>query len=412
VTDRERAKEIVGRTAHLEFKLVSADLDLLKKAEEGEQVVGYELKTIKNAQGNETPVLLQEEVVLTGDHLTTASVGFDQYGQPIVQLQFDGEGAKIFDRATFENIGRQLAIVLDGRVHSAPVIRDRIPNGQAQISGNFTVEEASDLSLVLRAGALPAPVHIIEERTVGASLGHDSVSQGVRAAIIGGILVFIFMPFYYLICGLIANLGLLLYAVIVVGVFAAVEASLTLPGIAGFILSIGMAVDANVLIFERVREELSTGKTPRASISAGYHKAFSAIFDSNLTTLLTSLILFTFGTGPIKGFAVTLSIGIIASLFSALILTRVMFDFILKNNPNLNLKMLNFVRETHIPFLSKRYFAYGFSVIALLIGLITFFARGHENYGVEFTGGTLVQIGFDNTVETEKMRELLQKNGV
>ena len=312
ITDRERAKEIVGKTAHLEFKLVSEDSDLIQKAEQAAAAVpvpaeaaappsgtetapsgepepeaagpatakepkkeeaapatetkseavpaagipeGYELKILSDRGRTET-LLLQKEPVMTGDRLVNASVGFDQYGQPIVELQLDGDGAKIFDRVTFQNIGRRLAIVLDGKVHSAPVIRDRIPGGQAQISGNFSSEEASDLALVLRAGALPAPVVIEEERTVGPSLGRDSVTKGIQAGLWGALFVFIFMPFYYLLAGAIADFALLIYGLVTLGVMALLHASLTLPGIAGFILSIGMAVDANILIFERIREEL------------------------------------------------------------------------------------------------------------------------------------------------------------
>lgn len=411
VTDRERAKEIVGKTAHLEFKLVADEPTLLDQAEAGNIPEGFEYKDVKDNFGT-SKLLLNSTAVLTGDHLTTASVGFDQYGQPIVQLQFDDEGAKLFDRVTFQSIGKQLAIVLDGRVHSAPVIRDRIPNGQAQISGNFTVEEASDLSLVLRAGALPAPVHIIEERTVGASLGKDSIEKGVKACLIGALLVFLFMPGYYLLAGVVADIGLIIYGIIVIGLFAAFNASLTLPGIAGFILSIGMAVDANVLIFERIREEIGTGKSSRTAVSAGFHKAFSAILDSNLTTLLTSVILFTFGTGPVKGFAVTLTIGILASLFSALVVARVILEFLVKRNPNLNLKMLNIVGETHLPFLKGRFLAYGFSVIALGIGIASFAMRGHENFGVEFTGGTLAHLQFEGKQEIAELRNRLTGEGV
>jgi SecD/SecF fusion protein len=411
VTDRERAKEIVGKTAHLEFKLVSEDAELLKQAEQGNVPKGYEYKELKEALG-ETKLLLSQEAVLTGDHLTNASVGFDQYGQPIVQLQFDKEGAQIFDKFTFQNIGKRLSIVLDGKVHSAPVIRDRIPNGQAQISGNFTVQEASDLSLVLRAGALPAPVNIIEERTVGPSLGRDSIENGVRAGLVGAVLVFLFMPLYYLFAGFIADFGLVIYGIVTIGVLAALQASLTLPGIAGFILSIGMAVDANVLIYERIREEKQTGKTPRAAVSAGYHKAFSAIFDSNLTTLITSVILFIFGTGPVKGFAVTLTIGILASMFSAILVTRVIFDFLLKRNPNLNIRMMQWIKVARIPFLKGRFWAYGFSVLTLALGIGSFLLRGQENYGVEFLGGTLAHLQFHSTVETSKLRDMLEKEGM
>lgn len=410
VTERERAKEIVGKTALLEFKLVSDNASLIEKAEKGEVPEGHEWKEMKDGMRTDH-VLLKAKAELTGDHLTSASVGFDQYGQSIVQLQFDKEGASTFDKVTFQNVGKQLAIVLDGKVHSAPVIRDRIPNGQAQISGGFSAEEASDLALVLRAGALPAPIKIIEERTVGPSLGKDSIQKGIRAGLIGAVLIFLFMPCYYLFAGVVANFALLLYGIIVIGTLAAFQASLTLPGIAGFILSIGMAVDANVLIFERIREEIELKKPARAAISAGYHKALSSIWDSNITTLLTSVILFYFGTGPVKGFAVTLSIGILASMFSALVITRVIFDYLAKRNPGLNLKMMKLIGATHIPFLKGRFWAYGFSVITILIGLTTFMMRGQENFGVEFTGGTFVQVQFQNPVEVSQLRMALQKQG-
>ncbi len=411
VTDRDRAKEIVGKTAHLEFKLVSDNSDLIKKAEEGKAPEGYEYKEAKGPAGAAS-ILLNKEAVLTGDHLTNASVGFDQYGQPIVQLQFDKAGAQIFDRITFQNIGKQLAIVLDGKIHSSPVIRDRIPNGQAQISGNFTSQEASDLALVLRAGALPAPVRIVEERSVGPSLGRDSIEKGIRAGILGTALVFLFMPVYYLLAGLIADIGLIVYIMMLIGSLALFHSSLTLPGIAGFILSIGMAVDANVLISERMREELEMGKPPRAAVSAGYHRAFAAILDSNVTTLITSALLFVFGTGPIKGFAVTLSFGLIASMFSSLTVTRVIFDYLAKQNPNLNLKMMKLIGVTKIHFLKGRLFAYGFSALTLIIGISAFFLRGKANFGVEFTGGTLIHVEFKKPVEAALLRKALEKEGI
>ena len=444
ITDRARAKEIVGQTAHLEFKLVSEDANLITQAEaatapapkpeppasgstetkttepQAEPVKqtapakipeGYELKTLSD-RGRAENLLLQKEPVLTGDKLVNASVGFDQYGQPIVELQFDSEGAKIFDRVTFQNIGRRLAIVLDGKVHSAPVIRDRIPNGQAQISGNFSSQDASDLALVLRAGSLPAPVVIEEERTVGPTLGRDSVTKGIRSGFWGTLFVFAFMPLYYLLSGLIADVALLIYILATFGALTAFKASLTLPGIAGFILSIGMAVDANVLIFERMREEVESGKSSRAAISAGFHKAFSAILDSNVTTLITSILLFIFGTGPIKGFAVTLTIGILASMFSAITVTRTIFDFLSTKSTNLNLKMLQAFKKPRFSFLKNRFWAYGFSVITLAIGISSFFVRGRQNYGVEFMGGTLTQIRYQKNVSIEILRAELVKAGL
>ncbi len=411
VTDRERAKEIAGKAAHLEFKIVSEDPALIEQADEGKVPAGYEYRKIKGSPTDES-VLLNAASVLTGERLTTASVGFDQYGSAIVQLSFDKEGAKIFDKVTFQNIGKRLAIVLDGQVYSAPVIRDRIPNGNAQISGNFKAAEASDLALVLRAGALPAPVNVVEERTIGPSLGRDSIESGIRASLFGVLFVIVFMPAYYLLCGVIANIGLLVYVILVVGSMAALEQTLTLPGIAGFILSVGMAVDANVLIFERMREEAATGKTARAVVSAGYHRAFSAIFDSNLTTLITSVLLFIFGTGPIQGFAVTLSIGIIASMFSAIFVTRVIFDYLVQKNPTRVFKMLEIFKNPNIPFLKGRFWAYGFSAICVVLGILAFALPHAKNYSVEFTGGSYVQVDFKKEIDPAEFRDHLEKSGL
>jgi SecD/SecF fusion protein len=411
VTDRERAKEIAGKAAHLEFKIVSEDTDLIQQADAGTIPPGFEYKKVKGSP-NEEMVLLALQPVLTGEHLTTASVGFDQYGSAIVQLTLDREGGKIFDRVTFQNIGKRLAIVMDGQVYSAPVIRDRIPNGKAQISGNFKAAEASDLALVLRAGALPAPVTVVEERTIGPGLGKDSIESGIRASLFGVLFVVVFMPLYYLFCGWVANLGLVIYVILVAGSMAALGSTLTLPGIAGFILSVGMAVDSNVLIFERMREETATGKTARAVVSAGYHRALSAILDSNVTTLITAVLLFIFGTGPIQGFAVTLSIGLLASLFSSIFVTRVVFDYIVKKNPNRVFKMLELLKNPNIPFLKGRFWAYGFSVVCVGLGIYAIVFHGAKNYGVEFTGGTYVQVAFKKDVNSGQFREQLEKQGL
>jgi len=246
-------------------------------------------------------------------------------------MKFNSQGAADFDRITNENVRKRLAIVLDGVVHSAPVIQERISGGQAQITGNFTMDEARDLAIVLRAGALPAPVNILEERTVGPSLGSDSIRQGIMATLIGFLLVVVFMFIYYRLSGLVADSVLILNVIVLLGILAGFKATLTLPGIAGIVLVIGMAVDANVLIFERIREELRLGKPPRAAIDAGYAKAFVTILDSNVTTLIAALFLFAFGTGPVKGFALTLSIGIVVSMFTAVFVTRIIFDYFIWN---------------------------------------------------------------------------------
>jgi preprotein translocase subunit SecD len=245
-----------------------------------------------------------------------------------VGFTLNREGAIKFGRFTGENIGRRIAIVLDGKVRSAPVVQSKIPNGEGRITGMGDDVEANDLALVLRAGALPAPVSIAEERTVGPSLGHDSVRAGATAAALGFALTLVFMCIYYRWSGALACTAMLLNLVIEMAILAYLHATITLPGVAGLILTIGMSVDANVLIFERMREELAKGKTVRATIQAGYDRAFSAILDSNVTTLITALVLWQFGTGPIKGFATTLSIGIVVSMFTALFCTRVVFDII------------------------------------------------------------------------------------
>ncbi len=275
--------------------------------------------------------LVKRKAAITGQYLKSATVrwGLDpQYpNAPGVSLQFNRTGRAIFSRVTGENVGSRLAIVLDGKVHSAPRIREKI-RGAASITGKFTAEQAKDLQIVLEAGALPAPLKVVEERTVGPSLGNDSIRRGVRAAIAGGIAVAIFMIMYYNLSGLLAVLALALNLFILMAALAGFRGTLTLPGIAGIILTIGMAVDANVLIFERIREELGAGKTVRRAIKDGYSRAFVTILDANVTTLITAAVLYQFGTGPIKGFAVTLSIGILASMFTAIVVTRAIFDAI------------------------------------------------------------------------------------
>lgn len=270
--------------------------------------------------------VLEREAFLTGDMLENAVAGRDpQFNQAQVRFELTRRGGRIFEEVTARHIGDYIAIVLDGEVVSAPVVRDRIGSSGQIDMGQAPMEEARDLALVLRAGALPAPLKILEERSVGPTLGRDSIEQGKRAGIVGLVVVVLIMMFYYRVAGVLAVLALLVYTGLVLGGLAALNATLTVPGIAGFILSIGMAVDANVLIFERIREELAAGRATRTAVDSGFENALSAIVDSNLTTLITALILFQFGTGPVRGFAVTLSIGIIASFFSAVYVTRTLF---------------------------------------------------------------------------------------
>ena len=333
IKDPKRAVDLIGKTALLEFKLVDEDHSV-EEALKGNIPPGDEILyqvTIdrKTGRHSKTPYLLKKRTLLTGEYLTDARVQIDsQYNEPYVSISFDRRGARLFEQITGENIKKRLAIVLDNKVNSAPVIQDKIPGGRAQITGRFTMDEARDLAIVLRAGALPAPVKIIEERTVGPSLGKDSIEKGFKSMLIGGAVVILFMVLYYSLSGAIADVALVLNILFIMAGLAFFGATLTLPGIAGIILTIGMSVDANVLIFERVREELRLGKTPRASIEGGYGKALVTILDAQITTLIAALVLFQFGTGPVRGFAVTLSIGIVASLFTAIFLTRIIFDYL------------------------------------------------------------------------------------
>lgn len=334
VKDTKRAKSLIGKTALLEFRLLNEEGDvntaLNSGAPPGSEIL-YQVRTDPETNRvSKIPFLVKKRTTLTGADLTDARVQFDRNtNEPYVALSFNKKGARQFERITGENINKRLAIVLDDTVYSAPVIRSKIAGGNAIIEGSFTADEARDLAIALRAGALPAPVEILEERTVGPSLGQDSINQGVISMLIGGLIVILFMAIYYKGSGLIADLALILNIVLIAGGLAAFQATLTLPGIAGIILTIGMAVDANVLIFERIREEMALGKTPRAAVAAGFDRATLTILDANVTTLIAALVLFQFGTGPVKGFAVTLSLGVLSSLFTALVLSRLIFDYFL-----------------------------------------------------------------------------------
>jgi len=330
VKNPQEAISFIKTAGRLEFKLLNTTDDV-QKALAGQVPVGSELLYGEDVNDSgkviKRPYLLYSQTLLTGDRLKEAKVGIDQYNKPDVSISFDSEGAKIFDRITGENVGKQLAIVLDGVVHSAPRIQDRISGGNAQITGNFTHDEAAKLAIVLRE-SLPAPMKIVQNVTVGPSLGQDSIDKGVRAALFGGLFVVVFMVVYYRMSGLIADYAVVLNMVLLLGAMALLNATLTLPGIAGIILTIGMGVDSNVLMFERIREEIRAGKLPRPAVDSGYDKAFLTILDSHVTTLITAAALFLFGTGAIKGFAVTLSLGIIINLYSALVGTKVIFDII------------------------------------------------------------------------------------
>ncbi|OGW01255.1 MAG: protein-export membrane protein SecD [Nitrospinae bacterium RIFCSPLOWO2_01_FULL_39_10] len=331
IKDTDRAIQLIGKTAQLEFKLVDDDRsleDALKgNIADGDEMLYQRVTNPDSGEVSKKPFLIKKEVMMTGESIVNAEVRIDsQYNEPYVSIEFDKGGSNLFGKITKDNVKKRLAIVLDNNVYSAPVIQEEISGGRAQITGSFTTEEAHDLAIVLRAGALPAPVKILENRTVGPSLGKDSIEMGLKSTIMSGVLILIFMIFYYRLSGLIANIALFLNLIILAGAMAYFKATLTLPGIAGIILTIGMAVDANILIYERIREELRHGKTIRAAIDSGFKRVFITIFDANITTLIAALVLFQFGTGPIKGFAVTLSIGIVASMFTAVFVSRFIFD--------------------------------------------------------------------------------------
>ena len=334
IKDPKRAIELIGKTARLEFKLVDENVNAATAAPgtipEDEELLTEKRTDQTTGAVTEIPLVVKRKAMITGELLTDAQVRIDsQFNQPYVAIEFNSTGARLFDQVTAANVGKRFAIVLDNTVYSAPVIRERISAGSAQISGSFTEKDAADLAIVLRAGSLPAPVKIIQNVTVGPSLGQDSISKGLIAGAIGVALVVIFMTIYYKLSGLVANLGMILNIVYLMGSLSALGATLTLPGIAAIVLLIGMSVDSNVLIFERIREELRLGKTPQAGVDSGYDKAFLTIMDSHVTTLITAAVLFQFGTGPVKGFAVSLSLGIIINLFTSLLATKVVFDFFL-----------------------------------------------------------------------------------
>ena len=478
VQDVQRAKDLVGQTALLEFQLLEPSEDrtrliqridqvLAPQEEEEEEeedlllsstaesaplssmlnlagedltVSGRDLQRVKNllntpeaqelipadvefifsskpagAEGNEFYFLylVRKKPEMTGHMIQDAFVSIGQVveymGQPIVNFSTTDEGVRLFSRITGSHIGERMAIVLDESVYSAPVIQSKISEGRGIITGSGTQEEAKDLAIVLRAGALPAEVEIIEDRTVGPSLGRDSIEQGKTAAIYSMVLVVIFMVLYYRAAGLIADCALLLNMLFIMAVLAGFHATLTLPGIAGIILTIGMAVDANVLIFERIREELRSGKTVRAAIDSGYGHALSAIIDANVTTFLVGIVLYQFGTGPIRGFALTLCIGIISSLFTAFFVTRTIFELITRKSEQSSLSIgpVALFSNLNIRFLSLRNIGFGTSAAVLLIGIVSILGINGIRKGIDFAGGTLLELHFDPAVQVEDIRSQL-----
>jgi preprotein translocase subunit SecD len=318
--DPSRLKELLGKTAKMEFRMVDTTVSP-DQALQGK--VPPDSEVLMSASSPKIPYVVKKQVLVSGGDLTDAQPGFDQRsGEPIVSFRFNTAGARKFAQATSENVGQPFAIVLDNEVISAPVIREPITGGSGQISGNFTVQQANDLAILLRAGALPAPLTVIEERTVGPGLGQDSIEKGELAAYVGSIMVIVFMLLTYRLFGVFANVAVAINVAMIFGMLSLLNATLTLPGIAGIVLTVGIAVDSNVLIYERIREELRGGRNAISAIDAGFKRALSTILDSNITTFIAAAVLFYIGTGPVRGFAVTLGIGIITTVFTAFTLTR------------------------------------------------------------------------------------------
>jgi len=430
-------KRIADPDDALSPERIEAGLDRLNRG-------GYEFMLMPvNRRGHELyqPYYVGRRAQLTGELLESAGVDYQQFGQPVVTLQFDSEGARRFARLTADYAPggaknpnpdgqRFLAIVLDGTLYSAPFIRTAIYGGNAIIEGDFTPSEAQQLATVLRAGSLPAPVKVVQERVVDPTLGRDSIRSGGRALIYGACAVVVFVLLYYFLAGLVANISLALdflllpLGMVVVSGFLGLLTTtgpsasaislptLTLPGIAGIVLTIGMAVDANVLIFERIREEQQVGKRFKSAIAAGYEKAFSTIFDANITTLITAVILFWQGSGPIRGFAVTLSAGIVVSMYVALVVTRMIFNALADRAGIESLKMMQLVRNPAFDFVGKRLMTGVLSLLLIVGAWAVFIAKGEQNFGVDFTGGRVIAFQFSERQPVAEIREALAGAGI
>jgi SecD/SecF fusion protein len=409
---KEDARRQIQQAAFLEFRMVhpnNSDLILNGTTREPGYEVLYEQGENPDGSRRSTPYFVKRkpERGLTGKYIKRAMAVFDPVtGQPQIEFELDAEGAQIFAQVTRENIGQRMAIILDGVVYSAPTIQSEIGQGRGVITGRFDIREAKQLEQVLE-NPLDAPLTVIEERSVDPSLGSDSIQSGVRAAIVGTIAVAVFMLVYYMLAGLVANVAIVLNIIVLLGVMCSVNTTLTLPGIAGIVLTIGMAVDANVLIFERMREELAAGKSLRGAVAAGYDKAFGTIFDANITTLISSIILIYLGTGPVKGFGVTLTIGVAASMFTALVVTRLIFDFLIARDMIKSLPMLKLISGGKLDFLKLAKPAFVLSWLLIIVGCGYGIKRGVHGdlFGVDFKGGDSITYSFKEKVDVEKVRE-------
>jgi SecD/SecF fusion protein len=441
VKDPKRALKLLGDTAQLEFKMVAdsegVNISALigKAVSSGQWHEGEDTKKLNRALENllpkdtsiyfeknvdpktkreiTTPLLLQNKVLMTGDMIKDAQVRIGgNFNEPYVSIEMTGRGARVFGTLTEKNVGKRMAIVLDDIVRSAPVIREKILGGSAQISGSFTHEEATDLAIVLRVGALPAPVDIIQNMTVGASLGQDSIQKGLFSGILGSILVVCFMLIYYRLSGVVANTAMVLNILFLFTGLAVLSATLTMPGIAGIVLSIGMAVDSNVLIFERMRDENALGKSIKSSIDGGFSKAFLTIIDAHVTTLITALALFLFGTGPVKGFAVTLSLGIIFNLFTSIYYSHWVFDTFNSFKIIKKINYMHFIKKPNLDYMKLRKVAFGFSGALCLLGVVAFVQifLGNANMGVDFAGGSLLQYKANQDFAMSDVRTAFDKS--
>src|SRR6478736_3585165 len=412
--DRARAITNLQKKAFLEFRLAHENTDQLVQA--GEIPPGYELlkRRERTAQGTErleqVVVKRKGEPGLTGNIIKRAAAMRGNMGELEINFELTPEGAERFAQLTTENKGRKLAIVLDGQLYSAPNINDPILHGSGRITGNFDVAGARELAGVME-NPLKAPLRLLYSNDVDPTLGKDSIRSGIKASIYGVVAVAGCMLVYYMLAGAIANIALLTNIIILMGVMCAVGTTFTLPGIAGIVLTVGMAVDANVLIYERIREELAKGKSLRGAVAAGYDRAFSTIFDSHITTLISSVILIYMGTASIKGFGVALTIGVAASLFTALVVTRLIFDWVLAKNLIKSLNMLHIIRSTNLDFMKLAKPAFIVSWLIIIVGIGYGFKRGNDIYGVEFTGGDTIELGLDQAhlVEIPKVTKVIEE---
>jgi SecD/SecF fusion protein len=408
--DPQRLKDILGQTAKLTFQMVDQSMPA-QEAINGRPPSGTSI--MYSTDDPPIPYLIESRVIVSGENLVDAQATFDQRtSEPVVSFRFDNQGATRFGQATQQNVGRLFAIILDDQVISAPQIREPILGGSGQISGNFSVQSANDLAVLLRAGALPADLTIIEERTVGPSLGQDSIAAGEFASVIAGLLVFVFMFAAYGKLGAIANIALAANIALIIAVLSVLGATLTLPGIAGIVLTMGMAVDSNVIIFERVREERRMGRSIVQSLDSGFQRALATVVDANMTTLIAAIILFYLGSGPVRGFAVTLAIGIVTTVFTAYTLTRWMVAVWLRSQKPTEMPagLVNYIPfDTKLAFMSMRKIAFAFSIVTSIISA-ALFVSWDMNYGIDFRGGASIEVmARDGTADAGEVRAALEE---